>query len=209
MMDISRLFDRHARAWGYASNALLALCYLPFSWAMLLDFAATHRLSCLLVTAFETCIVFYALFRPAPKQFNTSVYDWTVALAGTFVLMLLRPAPQVHDSLLILATQLFGMSVSLTALFSLNKSFGLVAANRGVKSGGMYSVVRHPIYAGYFVSFAAFVCQNATFSNVAVYVLFVILEVLRVIAEERVLGKDDAYVRYARQTRWRLVPYVY
>jgi protein-S-isoprenylcysteine O-methyltransferase Ste14 len=101
------------------------------------------------------------------------------------------------------------MFISLAALFSLNKSFGLVAANRGVKRGGLYGVVRHPIYAGYFISFAAYVTQNATVANVALYAVFICIELLRVAAEERVLSDDPEYVNYARATRWRVVPFVY
>jgi len=180
-----------------------------FSFGMLVDFRLTHRTSSLIVTVFETLIVYFSLCRPAPKQTNTSLYDWTIALAGTFFLLLVRPAPQVHDQVAVLAAQVLGMSISLAALFSLNKSWGLVAANRGVKTGGLYAVVRHPIYAGYFLSFGAFVIQNMTVANTAIYVLFVLLEILRVGAEERVLSQDADYVAYCRRTRWRVVPFVY
>ena len=192
-----------------ACNLLLAACYLLFSWGMLNDFTRTHRFSSLILIVFETLIVFYSLFRPAPKQANTSLYDWSVALAGTFILLLLRPAPQVNDSPAIIVLQLVGMSISLAALLSLNKSFGLVAANRGVKRGGLYGVIRHPIYAGYFISFAAYVVQNATAGNMVLYAVFIGFELLRVAAEERVLSSDPEYVNYARSTRWRVVPFVY
>jgi protein-S-isoprenylcysteine O-methyltransferase Ste14 len=176
---------------------------------MLGDYWLTHRTSSLVLTIFETFIVFFSLCRLAPKQANTSLYDWAIALAGTFILLLLRPAPQVHDQVVILAAQLLGMFISLAGLFSLNRSWGLVAANRGVKTGGLYNIVRHPIYAGYFLSFGAFLIQNTTTANAVIYALFVILELLRVSAEERVLSKDPLYVSYARRTRWRVVPFVY
>jgi len=105
--------------------------------------------------------------------------------------------------------QVTGMVISLTGLFSLNKSFGLVAAHRGVKTGGLYSVVRHPIYAGYFLSFGAFLVQNITLINVLIYGVFVTLEILRVRAEERVLSQDPDYASYARKTRWRVLPSIY
>jgi protein-S-isoprenylcysteine O-methyltransferase Ste14 len=197
------------KAWEYCCNLILASCYLVFGCRMLIDFQLTHRTSSLVLTVFETLIVYFSLCRPAPKQANTSVYDWTVALAGTFILLLLRPAPQVHDQFALLALQVLGMSISLTALFSLNKSWGLVAANRGVKTGGLYAIVRHPIYAGYFLTIGAFIIQNVTVANTAIYGLFVLLEILRVGAEERVLSQDPDYVVYARRTRWRVVPFVY
>ena len=198
-----------SRAWEYCCNIILASCYLIFGFRMLVDFQLTHRTSSLILTVFETLIVYFSLCRPAPKQANRSLYDWTVALAGTFILLLLRPAPQVHDQLPILAAQVLGMSISLAGLFSLNKSWGLVAANRGVKTGGLYGIVRHPIYAGYFLSFGAFVIQNLTIANAAIYGLFVLIELLRVGAEERVLSQDPDYVAYAGRTRWRVLPLVF
>jgi protein-S-isoprenylcysteine O-methyltransferase Ste14 len=123
--------------------------------------------------------------------------------------MLMRPAPQVHDHLPFLITQVIGMAISLTGLFSLNKSFGLVAANRGVKTGGLYGVMRHPIYAGYFLSFGSFLVQNITLNNVVIYGVFVTLELMRIGAEERVLSQDPDYAGYARKTRWRVLPFVY
>jgi protein-S-isoprenylcysteine O-methyltransferase Ste14 len=197
------------KAWEYLCNLTLASCYLVFAAGMVLDFRLTHRASSLLLTVFETFIVFFSLFRPAPKQTNASLYDWAVALAGTFILLLLRPAPQVHDDVPTLVVQLLGMSISLCALFSLNRSWGLVAANRGVKTAGLYAFVRHPIYAGYFVSFGAYLIQNMTVGNTMIYVVFIILELLRVAAEERVLSRDPAYVDYVRRTRWRVVPFLY
>ncbi len=204
-----RFPNAQRKLWEYGCNIGLAACYLVFSWGMLGDFMRTHRLSSLLLTLFETLIVFYSLCRPAPKQINRSLYDWTVALGGTFILLLLRPAPQVNDHAAILVLQFLGMSISLIALFSLNRSWGLVAANRGVKTGGMYGFVRHPIYAGYFVSFAAYLAQNATMTNVPIYVAFVWLEVLRMGAEERVLARDPEYVSYSTRTRWRVLPFIY
>lgn len=93
------------------------------------------------------------------------------------------------------------MGISLAGLFSLNKSFGLVAANRGVKTSGMYAIVRHPIYAGYFLSFGAYLIQNMTLANAVIYTVFVAMKLLRVVAEERVLLQDPAYADYARHTR--------
>jgi protein-S-isoprenylcysteine O-methyltransferase Ste14 len=182
---------------------------VTFMVMMLIDFRTRHRPSSLLIAIFEGAVVWFSLIRPMPKTSNTSMYDWSIALLGSFVILATRPAPQVHDHILLLGAQLVGMCVSLAGLFSLNKSFGLVAANRGVKTGGMYSIVRHPIYAGYFVSFGAFLLQNMTPTNVAIYVAFVAFEVLRIRAEERVLLEDPGYARYARSTRWRVLPLVF
>ena len=199
----------HRKAWEYVCNAMLSLSALVFNYVMFVDFLARHRASSLYVALFEMAVVYFSVTRPMPKESNKSLYDWTIALAGSFIIMLLRPAPQVHDHLPILIAQVIGMSISLTALFSLNKSFGLVAANRGVKTGGLYGLIRHPIYAGYFLSFGAFLIQNMTLANAVIYGLFVTLELLRVAAEERVLSRDPDYAGYACKTRWRVLPLIY
>jgi hypothetical protein len=37
----------------------------------------------------------------------------------------------------------------LAATLRLGRSFGIVATNRGIQTGGLYRIVRHPIYAAY------------------------------------------------------------
>ena len=199
----------HRKTWEYLGNATLCLSAVIFNYVMLTDFLVRHRLSSLYVAIFEAAVVYFSVTRPMPKQTNRSLYDWVIALLGSYLIMLMRPAPQVHDHFPLLLVQVTGMVISLTGLFSLNKSFGLVAANRGVKTGGLYGVVRHPIYAGYFLSFGAFLMQNITLVNVVIYLLFVALELMRIGAEERVLSQDPAYVGYARTIRWRVLPLIY
>jgi protein-S-isoprenylcysteine O-methyltransferase Ste14 len=206
---IAEFLNSHRKAWEYSCNTILGVSNLFFDLGMLADFQRTHRISSLLLCVFETVIVFFAFTRPLPKELNTSLYDWTIALAGTLIVMAMRPATQVHDNVLIIAVQLFGMAISMSALLSLNKSFGLVAANRGVKTRGMYGVIRHPIYAGYFLSSGAFLIQNMTALNALIYVVFVTMELLRLVAEERVLSRDPDYAAYLRKTRWRVLPLIY
>jgi protein-S-isoprenylcysteine O-methyltransferase Ste14 len=206
---LSESIVSHRKSWEYLCNTLLGLFYLLFGLGMMADFLNTHRISSALLTIFLSALVYFSLTRPMPKQVNISLYDWAIALGATYLVLLVRPAAQVHDYPLLLGVQLFGMCVSLVGLFSLNKSFGLVAANRGIKTRGMYRVVRHPIYAGYFLSYGAFLAQNMTARNAVIYALCVMLELLRIVAEERVLSQDPAYAAYARRTRWRVLPLVY
>ena len=49
---------------------------------------------------------------------------------------------------------------------SLGRSFGLIPANRGVVSTGVYRFVRHPIYLGYLITHVGFVVANPTMWNV-------------------------------------------
>lgn len=207
--SLNNFINSHRKLCEYTCNFTLAAFYLYFDYRLLTDFIHTHRISSALLVIFETAIVFFSLTRPLPEKTNTSLYDWFIALAGTTIIILLRPAAQVEDNIILLVVQLLGMMLSLTGLFSLNKSWGLVAANRGIRSSGMYRFVRHPIYAGYFISFGCFVAQNMTAYNVFILTFFVALEILRIHAEEDLLSQDAAYIAYKKSTRWRVIPFIY
>lgn len=195
--------------WEKSTNIALALYYGYFAYIHLGSFIMTSRVSSLLIVVFEAIIIFCLLFRSLPKEVSISLYDWSVALLGTLMTMLLRPAAEVHDLLFLQALQLAGIMISCIGLLSLNKSYGTVPANRGIKTTGLYAHVRHPVYAGYFLSVTAFVLQNATISNICILALFILFSVLRMIAEEDFLKKDSAYAEYMKKIKWRVFPYVW
>jgi protein-S-isoprenylcysteine O-methyltransferase Ste14 len=207
--SISALIAAHRRSWEYLCNGVFAAFCAFFMLAMLTDFISTHRASSLLLCIFEGGITCFALTRPMPKTINVSLYDWTIGLIGAFVPLLLRPVGNPHDLPLLLGAQLFGQLIYLGALFSLNRSFGVVAANRGIKISGLYRLVRHPVYAGLIISNAAFVLQNMSAFNAALFVLFLTMTLMRIVEEERLLRQDADYAEYARRTRWRLLPLIY
>ena len=69
---------------------------------------------------------------------------------------------------------------------SLGRSFGLMPANRGVVSTGLYRLVRHPIYMGYLITHVGFLLANATFWNVLIFVAADVALMIRAVYEERV-----------------------
>jgi protein-S-isoprenylcysteine O-methyltransferase Ste14 len=104
---------------------------------------------------------------------------------------------------------LVGLGVNIWAKLSLRRSFGIVAANRGVKTQGPYRLIRHPMYIGYVATQVGFVLFNPTPWNFAIYLGAWTLQVLRILAEERTLSKDAKYQAYASTVRYRLIPGVF
>jgi protein-S-isoprenylcysteine O-methyltransferase Ste14 len=113
--------------------------------------------------------------------------------------------------------------VSLLGFLSLGRSWGIIPANRGVRTGGLYRIVRHPIYASYLVTYGAYtlavarlpvdpahpgVVPDLHYWNLAVYAIFAISTVARTYYEERVLRRDPSYAEFAEKTRARLIPFV-
>jgi protein-S-isoprenylcysteine O-methyltransferase Ste14 len=101
------------------------------------------------------------------------------------------------------------MMIAIFAKVTIGRSFGIVPANRGVVVKGPYTLVRHPIYAGYLVSHAAALAAYPTTWNVCILIAADTALVLRALAEERVLSADREYQAYCGRVAWHLVPGVF
>jgi protein-S-isoprenylcysteine O-methyltransferase Ste14 len=98
-----------------------------------------------------------------------------------------------------------GFALQITAKLTLRRSFGIVAANRGVKVNGPYRIVRHPMYAGYVMTHIGFVLHNPSLWNVSIYTLGFGFQLARILAEERILLQDRDYRDFAARTPYRLL----
>ena len=102
-----------------------------------------------------------------------------------------------------------GFALQLSAKLTLRRSFGVVAANRGVKANGPYRLIRHPMYAGYALTHIGFLLAGPTLWNLAIYITVLTIAVRRIVAEERVLREDAAYRALVEKVRYRLLPWVF
>jgi protein-S-isoprenylcysteine O-methyltransferase Ste14 len=130
--------------------------------------------------------------------------------AGTALPLLVRPggallAPTALCTVLMLG----GLALAIFSKLYLNRSFGLVAANRGVKIGGPYRFVRHPMYLGYIVNQFGFLLISFSIVNLVIYAAAWTAQLVRVREEELVLNQDPAYRTLARRVTSRLIPGVY
>jgi protein-S-isoprenylcysteine O-methyltransferase Ste14 len=90
-----------------------------------------------------------------------------LAWCGTMLPLLLHPSAPAPVPLAMLGNtiQLVGGLLVLVATLRLGRSFGIIAANRGIQTGGLYRVVRHPIYVAYVLAFGGFVLSHPTAIN--------------------------------------------
>jgi len=154
-------------------------------------------------------LILFILRRPVQMQ-SKRFFEWTAGLAGTYVPMLLRPrGPSSALTPIGEVLGIAGVSIAVVAVIFLGRSFGIVAANRGVKTGGAYGVVRHPMYAGYFLTYIGYVLSYPSLMNVCLAILTLSIQMTRSLMEERVLAHDPLYREYQRRTPWRFIPFVY
>ncbi len=102
--------------------------------------------------------------------------------------------------------QIIGQALALSATLALGRSFGIVAANRGVQTGGLYRIIRHPLYAAYLLAFGGFVLAHPSRANSILLFIWLGIQVARIHAEERLLDADASYRAYAARVRFRLLP---
>lgn len=190
-------------------NVLLSLLFLQFAIQHIQSAVDVLRLSTILLLAKVSTDVFFYLIRRVPKGVSMSLYDWFIAIAGTYAIVLFAPVEHGSDRVLGQVLQIAGMSLQVLAMLSLNRSIGIVAANRGVKTNGLYRFVRHPLYASYVVAFGGYVLNQPSLYNLSIYGMALMLWVLRLMAEERFLLQDESYRDYAAQVRWRIMPGVF
>lgn len=197
------------RAVDIASRALLVALFLMFAWANYAHWRSTGRPSGLATTLLEAWTASLFLVRRRPTVVSSSGLAWLAAPIGSFAMLLARPHSGTLSPIAWEAVQLAGLAVALVSLTTLGRSFGIVAANRGVKTRGLYSLVRHPAYAGYLVAYAGYVGENLSLRNVVLLSVGTAFQLVRIREEERLLSGDATYARYRSQVRYRLVPLLY
>ena len=175
------------------------------------DFVETGRLTGLLLLASEALVVVLTVFRRSTGVVDRSTRARVLTGLSLVGPLLVRPtagAAFASEAATVLVS-VCGLLVVIGGKLSLGRSFGLMPANRGVVSTGLYRLVRHPIYLGYLITHAAFVAANPTMWNVLTLVGADLALMARAVCEERTLALDPAYRDYQQQTRWRVLPGVF
>lgn len=198
-----RIFDKHGAE-------LVFDCALTMAWGL---YAAqylgraitTGRIVDVQLFVFVTILAtLVAIRRPARK--TGTARETALATIGTLVPpVLLRPAsgglPFVGEAL-----QTASLVGVILAAVSLGPSFGLAPADRGLRTGGLYRWIRHPLYAGEIAFCIGYLASNPSPRNLVVLALIIVIQVVRIYREERIL---ERYEEYASRVRWRLLPFVW
>ncbi len=182
-----------------------------FAWVSVEHYARTRSFVGALFVVEQSWIAVAYLARRRATTVTVRGMDWTVAFAGTFSGVLLRP-DGAHPHVSVewgLVLQLVGLVGALWSFWALGRSFGFAAADRGLVRRGPYALVRHPIYASYVALQLGYVLQSVSVANVTVMVVATGCNIARIRAEERVLDHDGGYAQYRASVPWRLLPGVW
>jgi protein-S-isoprenylcysteine O-methyltransferase Ste14 len=164
-----------------------------------------------LLLASEGMIVLFLLFRQRTKALSMQPQDWIVAFLGTTLALAATPAdvPGLIPEGLSACLMVLGFFIQFHAKLILRRKFGVVAANRGIVATGPYQFVRHPMYLGYILTQIGFLTSTPTLWNAAVYLAVFFFQVMRILAEERLLLEDPDYQNYSKAVPYRLIPAIF
>jgi protein-S-isoprenylcysteine O-methyltransferase Ste14 len=209
-MDKSGFGFVSPRVLDWVERVAVAALYAYFVVNIVLSISPSNAAIGVLLLAGESSITAFTLVRRSTRDVTVQPLDWALGFAGTTLPLLVRPndAPLISPSL-ILGVMLCGAVLQIAAKLFLRRSFGIVAANRGVKIAGPYRVIRHPMYAGYMLTELGFLLGNPTAWNLAVYTLGWACQLGRILAEEHLLLRDQAYQVMVERVPYRLIPGVF
>lgn len=209
-MSVVAFAARRPVATRVATSAPVAILWLFFAAANFNNWRTSHRPVGLGATALELLIATLFIVRRSPWVVSRSPLAWAAAAIGTFGMLAARPASHPLGGLELLygGMQVVGALFAASAVISLGRSFGIVAANRGVRTGGPYRLVRHPLYSAYILTETGYLLENPSLRNWCLFGVVMVFQAVRIVEEERTLAGDPAYREYCLRVRSRVVPYL-
>lgn len=189
-------------------GAIVACAWLYFAILHVLAYFHTGEASYLVFCLAESLAALLFCIRSQAVSVSGAAGDWLLAVATTFLPFLFAPS---GTSLWAGAVAFIFAGALLQAggLLSLNRSIGIVPAVRVIKTGGMYRIVRHPLYAAYLVTFSGYLLANWSVGNLLVYGAWLGLVVMRIAREEAHLRCEGAYRAYMSRVKFRVLPYIF
>ena len=153
-----------------------------------------------------------SIVRIAPKAARVDLRAFIATVFPVFLLpCLLRPEAPTSGAIAWLGVSLELVGISFTQLsrIYMGRSFGILPGNRGIVSRGPFRLVRHPIYAGWFLLTVGYLASYPSGLNFLITLATLPFMMWRIRMEEALLDADPEYRHYRRLVRFRLLPGVY
>lgn len=201
---------RWKRRFSYLQDALLVCVSALFFYVHVRHAVEEASITSVFFGIEQGLLVGMFLTRRRTGTTSQRPFDWFIATVGGWLSLAMRP----HETggmfgVIGPSIQVVGLGLVIVCFASIGKSFGVVAANRGLKVHGPYRLLRHPIYFSHTVTLIGFTIANVWWPNLAILLVVTAFQVLRIQSEERVLSATSNYEAYSARVRWRLFPGVF
>jgi len=148
------------------------------------------------------------LVRREPNALIEFPFAWLISIVTTLIPFLYRPIQEAFLLELLgvgYYLQIIGLVIIIGSLLSLRGSIGIVPANRGIKKGGFYQIVRHPLYASELLFFQWLCLVQPSVFNFFLLVLVFACNTSEA-GSRRLLINDPGYKLYMSCIRYRFIP---
>jgi len=153
-----------------------------------------------------------SLVRIAPKAARIDLRAFLSTIFPVFLLPCLLRADGASSGLLAwtgVSLELFGVALSQVSRVYMGRHFGILPGNRGIVSKGPFALMRHPIYAGWFLLTLGYLASYPSWMNCLIALVTLPFMMWRIRLEEELLEADPEYRRYCRMVPFRLLPGIY
>ena len=162
------------------------------SWVAMVGRSAYAALLVFQVVAFAT--------QPEPKARDGRARVWIVTLGATFGMVVAPSLPALRvlwretaiDDRAQAVLGVVGMVIAVPAMVSLGRSFSLTPQARSLTTGGLYRIIRHPLYLGETLNVIGLMVAVGSFTVVLAMLVVVAGQVTRATLEERLLRQTFA-----------------
>ena len=153
-----------------------------------------------------------SLVRIAPKAARVDLRAFLSTIFPVFLLPCLLRAEGASSGLLAwtgVGLEVCGVLLSQVSRVYMGRRFGILPGNRGIVSKGPFRLVRHPIYAGWFLLTVGYLAAYPSWMNGLITLATLPFMMWRIQLEEDLLDADPDYRNYRRLVRFRLVPGIF
>lgn len=208
-MPARATIDRFVKGFGFS-----VLCFVV--WGSL---AATRARSLLhdfswmeaLWLAYSGTISLLFLIRTKPSVVSLNPVHWFVALVTSFSGLFFERhsngpvVAQLPGDILIL----IGLLGSASVAVALWRSYDFLPAVRQVRTGGLFRLIRHPMYSSAILLRLGYLAKHPSIYNAVLFVVLIWLYDRRARYEEKIMNGDPRYMEYAARVPQRFIPGVY
>lgn len=206
----TRSAERRERMADFFARASLSALFMLLAVRIGREFLETGHLTGLLLLVSELLVVVLTIARRRATVIDRSLNARVIATVSIVGIPLISPTGGgLVPDLATAAVSAAGLAVVIAGKLTLGRSFGLMPANRGIVCRGIYTVLRHPIYAGYLVTHVAFLAAHPSLWNLAIFAVSDTALMVRSMYEERTLAQDPEYAEYMSRVRWRVAPGIF
>ncbi len=186
-------------------NLGLVVLFSIMAFESCMQFAVTRTPKSLGLLTINTLFLSLYLWRRPAKSETNSIIDWLLGTLGTALPLLLRATPHGDTVAIGAAMQLVGMTLVGLSIMSIGRSFAVIAADRGIQYGGLYMLIRHPMYISELIFFFGFIVANPNSRNLAIFLCECFIQFARANREEQILKSDPEYREYCKKVPFRFI----